>query len=112
MEESERTPETGVAAVTRYDFVSRLSDLPFVDAVYLFGSRARGENAPRADIDLAVVAPRADERGWDAVMDIVEDADTLLRIDCVRLDTLAADDPLRLAIERDKVALFRREQRA
>lgn len=31
--------------------------LPFVERVYLFGSRARGDHAPRADVDLAVVAP-------------------------------------------------------
>lgn len=99
-----------IVALANYDFFRRLTALPFVDAVYLFGSRARGENAARADIDLAVVSPRASDADWQRILDIIEDADTLLRIDCVRLETLPGDDPLRQSIERDKVPLFHRER--
>ena len=43
----------------RYSFIDDLRALPQVGAVYLYGSRARGDHAPRADIDLAVACPGA-----------------------------------------------------
>lgn len=90
-------------------FLRRLSALPFVDALWLFGSRARGTARPRADIDLAVACPRAGPAQWARIREIIEEADTLLEIDCVRLDALAADDPLRTEIERNGRIVFRRE---
>lgn len=92
----------------RYAFIDRIADLPFVDAILLYGSRARGDHRLRSDIDIAIVAPRAGEPDWQRIMDIVENADTLLGIDCVRLDTLAPNDPLRQRIETDALFLYRR----
>ena len=76
--------------VLPYRFIDRVAALPFVEAVYLFGSRARGDCDSWSDIDLAVSCPGASRAEWDAVLDIVEDADTLLMIDCVRLDEAPA----------------------
>jgi hypothetical protein len=38
-------------------FIERLAALPQVERIVLFGSRAVGDNEPRADIDLAISAP-------------------------------------------------------
>lgn len=94
--------------LTGYEFFRRLAALPFVDAIWLFGSRARGTARPRSDIDLAILCPRADWRDWDLVERIVEEADTLLRIDCLRWDELQEGDPLRASILRHHEVVFER----
>lgn len=87
-----------------------LAGLGAVKRVILFGSRARGDAAERADIDLAVDIAGATHREWQRVLDVVDAAETLLKIDCVRLDGLQDDDPLGRAIERDGVVLLDRQQ--
>ncbi|MGB4058541.1 MAG: nucleotidyltransferase domain-containing protein [Alphaproteobacteria bacterium] len=57
-----------------------------VRRVILFGSRARGDNAPRADVDLAVDAPDLTDGQWYGILGMVENARTLLKIDCVHLN--------------------------
>lgn len=91
-----------------YRFVERLAQLPFVQRIVLYGSRARGEERDRSDIDIAISAPTADRDDWQKVVDTVEDADTLLVIDCVRLDDLPPGDRLRRSIEADGVVLYQR----
>ena len=39
------------------DLAGRLARHPEVERVWLFGSRARGDNFERSDIDLAIEAP-------------------------------------------------------
>ena len=95
-----------------YRFIDRLKALPFIEAIYLYGSRARGDHRERSDIDLAIVCPAADWRDWQQVIDIIEAADTLLEIDCVRLDAEAPDSTLRRSIERDKKVLYERSSAA
>jgi uncharacterized protein len=65
----------------------RLAAIPSVERVVLFGSRARGDHGPRPDIDLAVEAPEASTEDRARMVELVEDAPTLLAIDLVRLDT-------------------------
>ncbi|ATG74479.1 DNA polymerase III subunit beta [Zobellella denitrificans] len=91
-----------------YHFLDELTSLPYVEAIYLFGSRARGDHRERSDIDLAVVCPEASAQDWLKVLSIIEQADTLLTIDCVRLDAEPENSPLRAAIERDKKVLYER----
>ena len=62
----------------------------------------------RSDIDLAILCPGATAAEWARVLDIIEEADTLLSIDAVRLDELGMGDPLRAAILRDRQVLFER----
>lgn len=38
-----------------YQFIKRLKELPFVDEIWLFGSRARGDAQERSDIDIAIL---------------------------------------------------------
>ncbi|MBS0236577.1 MAG: nucleotidyltransferase domain-containing protein [Proteobacteria bacterium] len=94
-----------------YAFIRQLKVLPFVEAIWLFGSRARGTNAERSDIDLAIVCPKANKEEWLIVEYIIQEADTLLHIDCVRFDKLAEDDRLRQNILEQKKILYERSKR-
>ena len=50
--------------LTDYHFLQEIAALDVVDAIYLFGSRARGDNRERSDIDIAVLCPRATKKDW------------------------------------------------
>ena len=91
-----------------YLFLRKIAALPFVDAIYLFGSRARGDNRERSDIDIAILCPKANENDWQSVLQLIEDADTLLPIDCIRLDKESPNSALRLQIEQDKKLIYER----
>lgn len=73
-------------SIEKYGFIEKLKACDFIDEIWLFGSRARKDNQERADIDLAIVCPKATDTEWNAVLEIIENADTLLKIDCVRFD--------------------------
>ncbi|NBQ17823.1 nucleotidyltransferase domain-containing protein, partial [bacterium] len=62
--------------ITRYEFFKKLTELPFVDEIWLYGSRARGTNGERADIDLAILGNSIDRKQWFLVEEIIEEADT------------------------------------
>lgn len=73
--------------------------------VILYGSRARGDNMPRADIDLAVDAPDGiDTMTWSKMTDAVENAQTLLEIDLVHLQK--AGDKFKANILKDGKILY------
>lgn len=91
--------------VADYQFIDALKALPFVNHVYLYGSRARGDHRPRSDIDLAIDCPDATSQDWREVLDIIDSADTLLAIDILRLDEQDSNSALYTNIMRDKVAL-------
>lgn len=74
--------------------------------VILYGSRARGDHAPRSDIDLAIDAPGLSEGTWRRMEDLAEEADTLHRIDCVHLQAVCG--ALRSDILRDGRVLYER----
>lgn len=72
-----------------------------ISKMTLFGSRARGDNSERSDIDIAV-------SGGDFTKfyyDVEEDVWTLLSFDIVNVDNHISDE-LRLEIERDGVVLY------
>jgi predicted nucleotidyltransferase len=94
---------------SRYKFINKIASLPFVDKILLYGSRARGDAHSRSDIDLAIECPKAMLAEWIMILDIVENADSLLNIDCVRFDNLKPENPLRISIERDKFILYTKE---
>lgn len=93
-----------------YRFLELLKTLSFVEAIYLYGSRARGDHRERSDIDLAILCPEATGQEWNQIIEIIEEADTLLSIDCVRLDQLGEGNPLLHNIVRDRKVLFVREE--
>ena len=92
--------------LSEYQFLKKLENLSFVEHVFLFGSRARGTNQPRSDIDIAIDCPTASAADWHTVMNIIEEADTLIKVDCVRLNKLPENDPFRKNILRDAVELY------
>lgn len=70
--------------------------------VTLFGSRARGTNLPKSDIDLAVEGCP----DFDALYDRLQnDLWSLLKLDVVNLDACDSDE-LRREIDRDGVTLY------
>lgn len=95
--------------ITSYTFFRQLTALPFVEAIWLFGSRAIGDATERSDIDLAIICPKATPKDWQCILDIVDEADTLHHIDCVRFDTLSSENPLRQAIIKQHIILFGQE---
>ncbi len=72
-----------------------------VDRVILFGSRARGTNMDRSDVDIAVAGGDYDGFYWD----VKEKIFSLLMFDVVELDKGISDD-LKYEIERDGITLY------
>lgn len=70
--------------------------------VLLFGSRARGENRPTSDIDLAVEGCRDFDGLYDKLQN---DLWSLLDIDVINLDGPVSEE-LRAQIERDGKVLY------
>lgn len=93
--------------IKNYNIYYKLRTLPFVKEIWLFGSRAKQKEQERSDIDLAIVCPQASSEDWQKVLSIIHEADTLLKIDCIRFDTLT-DQRLKKEIEDTKVILFQR----
>lgn len=90
-------------------FFKKLCELPFVDEIWIYGSRARGTNYEKSDIDLAVVCPEATRYDWSkTVMDIIDDADTIFKIDCIRFDMLSDENSFRKSILKDRVILYKK----
>jgi predicted nucleotidyltransferase len=79
---------------------------PHVEKVILFGSRARGDQRERSDIDLAVVGAEIADSEWTDIWSYVDDAPTLLGIDLVRFEE--APDTLRESILKEGIALYER----
>ncbi len=92
--------------ITSYEFFKQLTTLSYIDEIWLYGSRARQDNKERSDIDLAIVCPTATHDQWIDILEIIDEADTLLQIDCVRFDTLKKETLFKEEILRDKVVLY------
>jgi predicted nucleotidyltransferase len=95
--------------IHQYKFLKKLALLPYVEEIWLYGSRAREDNRERSDIDIAIICPSATDADWHVILSIVDTADTLLNIDCVRFDNLKEDDPFRLQILKDKKVLYKQD---
>lgn len=89
------------------DLAGRLARHPAVERVRLFGSRARGDNFERSDIDLAVEAPGMPASDWLKIkLDFEEEAPTLLLIDLVRSEEAVED--LRGQIRDEGIVVYER----
>ena len=72
-----------------------------VEKVTLFGSRARGTNTERSDIDIAVYGGDFDSFYWD----IREKLHSLLSFDIVNVDKGISEE-LKKEIERDGIVIY------
>ncbi len=95
--------------VVRYQFFKKLTELPYIDEIWLYGSRARKDHQDRSDIDLAILCPRACQDDWYAVLRIIQEPDTLLKVDCVRFDTLDGNSQFAKNILKDHILLYSRK---
>lgn len=94
--------------INAYKFLQDLKKLDFVQEIILFGSRARQDHKERSDIDIAILSPGITDKQWHVILDIIDNADTLLSIDCIRLDTLADENPLKKAIKEEGIVVYRK----
>ena len=69
--------------------------------IVLFGSRARGTNTERSDIDIAVYGGDFDRFYWD----VKEKIHSLLMFDIVQADVSISDE-LKQEIEKDGVTIY------
>ena len=83
------------------DDIVRIAKKSNVKKVILFGSRARGTNSERSDIDLAISGGNT----LDFYYDVEEKARTLLMFDVVDLDK-GISEALQAEIKKDGVILY------
>ena len=69
--------------------------------IVLFGSRARGTNTERSDIDIAVYGGEFDQFYWE----VKENIHSLLMFDIIQADA-AISDELKQAIEKGGVTIY------
>jgi predicted nucleotidyltransferase len=81
--------------------ISRFAKKHDVCRVILFGSRARGTNSERSDIDIAVMGGDFGGFYWETI----ENTHSLLSFDIIDLDTNNSED-LKKEIERDGVIIY------
>ncbi len=77
-----------------------------IDEVSIFGSRARGDNKPRSDIDLAIKYTNNNDYAQYQI-DLNEKAIIPFRIDFADLESVNEIDFLR-NIERDKIIIYKK----
>ena len=90
---------------TIYEAVAALGKKHNAEKIVLFGSRARGDNHERSDIDLAVYGMPKEERSyfwWE-----IDDLPTLLKFDLVYVSE-DLDEALLKNIEKDGIVLYER----
>ena len=72
-----------------------------ISKIILFGSRARGTNTERSDIDIAVYGGDFDSFYWD----VKEKIHSLLMFDIIEADASISDE-LKQEIEKDGVTIY------
>lgn len=96
------------AQLHHYPFFEQLADLDFVDAIYLYGSRARGDFQVRSDIDLAIASSQLLPHQWQHILDIIDEAPTLLNIDIIHYES--CPKTLKENIDQDKCCVYKRKR--
>lgn len=72
-----------------------------INKIVLFGSRARGTNTERSDVDIAVYGGDFDSFYWA----VKEKTNSLLMFDIIQADSSVSDD-LRKEIQKDGVVIY------
>lgn len=86
-----------------YDLLAHLGKEYQAEKIVLFGSRARGDNRDRSDIDIAVYG--LDKNKRVRFSESVDEIPTLLKFDIVFVDD-KTDPVLQKNIEKDGVVLY------
>lgn len=75
--------------IEEYQFFKAMIAIPCVEAIYLTGSRARGDHNERSDIDLTISCPLATPQQWEQIIEIARNnTETLLRVDPIWLEKI------------------------
>ncbi len=86
-----------------YNLLARLGDEYSAEKIVLFGSRARGDNREKSDIDIAVYG--LDKNKRVRFSESVDELPTLLKFDIIFID--GTTDPVLIKnIEKDGVILY------
>lgn len=90
-----------------YTLIAALGEKYNAEKILLFGSRARGDNRERSDIDLAIYGMPQKNRAF--FWSDIDDLPTLLKFDLVHI---TADTNVELVknIEKDGVTLYERSE--
>ncbi|MCL2049514.1 MAG: HI0074 family nucleotidyltransferase substrate-binding subunit [Defluviitaleaceae bacterium] len=96
-----------------YNEIRKIAAKYHVDKILLFGSRARGDNTPKSDIDIAVYFADGyfEQERVAFSLEVVDDVPTLYEINvvCVNDDT---DERLLKNIQEDGVTLYMKERKS
>ena len=90
-----------------YALIANLGEIHHAEKIVLFGSRARGDNRERSDIDLAIYGMPQENRAF--FWSDIDDLPTLLKFDLVHI-TPDTNTKLVKNIEKDGVTLYERSE--
>lgn len=96
--------------IFKYQFLKEIIKLPFIEEVMLYGSRAREDATERSDIDIAITCNDATSHDWLKILDLTSKSDTLLKIDCIRLDELEETSKLKQNIYKYGKLIYSKEK--
>ncbi len=92
----------------KYTFFQNLTKIERIEQIWLYGSHARGDSHEKSDIDIAVIGEDLSVDDWALAQEIIQNADTLNKIDLVWYNQLEKTSLLRKNIDRDRKLLFKR----
>ena len=86
-----------------YPFFDTIAAIPAVKAIYLYGSRAKGDFDDWSDIDLLIDCP--DMSGWGDVREVAATTTLLVDIECTRLQDVK-DEVFKAQLEKYRKPLY------
>lgn len=95
------------AGLAQYKFWEALTSLPHIQAIYLYGSRARGDWHERSDIDLAIKYDDPDPFWRKAVGGVMDQNDAFMTCDVIDLDDVPKG--LAEAIQKEGKVIYERD---
>ncbi len=107
-----RPPAPSPLDVRSLDFFKQLTQLPYIEAIYLYGSRSRGDYTEMSDVDIAISCPQATDEQWQNIEQIVNSTKLLLKLDVKRLDKMHPSYPFYQIVHDTKSLLFYRHGKA
>ena len=94
----------GVSDVIWKQILNACSHFPDVSHVILYGSRARGDEGPGSDIDLAIDAPDMSDQAFALLWNALDDLPIIFSMDVVHTQALE-NQPLLQAIQSEGITL-------